>query len=502
MSLFHLKLWVACAGSCALAIWMMIAPARAAEAADVASRLELFVDDHLIDHLTDKAELRLHHPVPREVAIATDRPWEGNACNYITVFHDGDKYRIYYRGADVLYTADGSRETHREVTCYAESKDGVHWSKPDLGLFEFNGSKANNIVWDGVGTHNFAPFRDGNPRCSAAARYKAFGTGGGKRGMYAFQSADALRWSLMSQDPVITKGAFDSQNLGFWDSVRGEYREYHRDFRNGRDIRTGTSKDFLTWTEPVFLQYAPGRVSELYTNQVIPYYRAPHLFLGFPTRYTDRGWTESAKALPRPEYRRLRGAKSTREGTAVTDGMFMTSRDGYHFSVWPESFIRPGLRLRDNWFYGDNYQNWGLVETKSTLPDGPNEISVYVTECSMQDRPGFLRRHTLRVDGFVSVQAPLGGGEFVTKPLRFTGKNLVLNGSTSGAGSIRIELQDAAGNPLPGFALADCAELYGDALEMHVHWKRASDLGKFAGQPIRLRFALRDADVYAFSFAD
>ena len=84
------------------------------------------------------------------------------------------------------------------------------------------------------------------------------------------------------------------------------------------------------------------------------------------------------EALPQLKYRRLRGSKSQHEGTAVTDGMFMSSRNGYHFNIWPESFIRPGLRVRDNWFYGDNYQNWGLVETKSHIDSAPDEISIYV----------------------------------------------------------------------------------------------------------------------------
>ena len=80
--------------------------------------------------------------------------------------------------------------------------------------------------------------------------------------------------------------------------MRGEYREYHRDFRqgrdsrgnkNGRDIKTATTRDFLDWPDPVWLNYSPGRTSELYTNQVNPYYRAPHIYLGFPTRYIERG---------------------------------------------------------------------------------------------------------------------------------------------------------------------------------------------------------------------
>ena len=303
---------------------------NAGEPLDVGSRLQLLADSSLIDRLSPGARLVLHRPEPREVSVVMDRPWEGNAVNYVTAFQDGEIFRLYYRGADVQYSKDGSRESHREVNCYAESRDGIHWTKPVLGLFEFGGSKQNNIVWDGIGTHNFTPFKDANPSASAQAKYKALGYGEAKagKGLFAFQSGDAIHWTLISETPVITKGAFDSQNLAFWDVVRGEYREYHRDFREGRDIRTGTSKDFIHWTEPEFLDYTPGRISELYTNQVIPYFRAPHLFLGFPTRYVDRGWTRSAEQLPRPEYRRLRGAKSRREGTAVTDTMFMTSRDG------------------------------------------------------------------------------------------------------------------------------------------------------------------------------
>ncbi|MBN1422575.1 MAG: hypothetical protein JXP34_27605, partial [Planctomycetes bacterium] len=299
------------------------------------------------------------------------------------------------------------------------------------------------------------------------------------------------------------------------DAMRGEYREYHRDFREGRDIRTSTSKDFVSWTEPAFLEYEPvggdvtdlpgakypdGRVSQLYTNQIAPYYRAPHIFLGFPTRYIDRGWTESAKALPRPEYRRLRGAKSPREGTAVTDGMLMASRDGLRFRIWPESFLRPGLRLRDGWFYGDNYQSWGLVETRGPFEDSPPEISFFVSERAAQEGGTVFRRHSIRIDGFGSIRAPLAGGEVVTEPLVFVGKGLAVNVSTSAAGGVRVEVQDSDGEPIPGFALADCHEIYGDDLDRTVVWRGGSDVGGLSGRPVRLRFALRDADVFAFRF--
>jgi len=499
---------------------LLCAPVYAAEPIDIGSRRELFLDDYLVERLAGKAEQRLQRPTPREVSLVADRPWEGNACGYMTVFQDEGRYRMYYRGAHVVYTREGYRETHREVSCYAESSDGIHWTRPELGLFDFEGSKKNNIVWDGVGTHAFVPFKDPNPACPPEARYKALGVGGGKHGLYAFRSPDAIHWSLIGPEPVILKGAFDSQNLAFWDAVRGEYREYHRDFRNGRDIRTSTSKDFARWSEPQFVDYAPwgkaagqipdvevaqhpaGRAGQLYTNQVLPYYRAPHIFLGFPTRYLDRGWTESTKALPRLDYRELRGAKSRREGTAITEGLLMSSRDGQRFVVWGEAFLRPGLRARDNWFYGDNYQALGLVETKSAIEDAPPEISIYVSESSMQEHGGRFRRHTLRIDGFVSVQAPLAGGELITRPLVFRGRRLAINFSTSAAGGLRVEIQDVSGQAIPGFALADCHEVFGDDLQRVVSWQQGTDVSRLAGKAVRLRFALRDADLYGFQFAE
>ncbi len=507
-----------------LSLLFIASLSSAAERFDIGSRRELFVDDQLVERLSGNAELRLFHPTPQNVVFATDAPWEGNGTNYVTVFQDGAKYRMYYRGSHYSYLGGKDRPSTRDLYCYAESADGIRWTKPELGLFAWNDSKRNNIVWDGVGAHAFVPFRDANPKCPAEATYKALGVGGAKHGLYAFKSADGIHWTLMRPEPVITKGAFDSHNLAFWDSERGEYREYHRDFRDGRDIRTSTSQDFLHWTEPEFLRYsanvAPGRrngqpadvkdpvgakypagrVSELYTNQIAPYYRAPHLLLGFPTRYIDRGWTESAKALPRYDYRQVRAKGSPREGTAVTDGMFITSRDRKQFSVWPESFVRPGLRTRDSWFYGDTYQNWGLVETKSVIEDAPRELSLYITERTGRETGAVVRRYSLRIDGFVSLQAPLVDGELLTKPLTFAGSQLVLNVSTSAAGSVRIEIQSVDGQPIPGFAMADCHEVYGDDLERTVVWKGDPNLGSLSGKPVRLRFEVRDADVYSFCF--
>ncbi|HOW19291.1 MAG TPA: hypothetical protein PLC79_09660, partial [Phycisphaerae bacterium] len=107
---------------------------------------------------------------------------------------------------------------------------------------------------------------------------------------------------------------------------------------------------------------------------------------------------------------------------------------------------------------------------------------------------------TLRLDGFVSVNAPYAGGEFITKPLLFEGRKLTLNISTSAVGSVKVEIQDAGGKPLAGFAAEDCIEIWGDEIARTVAWKGGTDVSKLAGRPVRLRFVMKDADIYAFRF--
>ena len=184
----------------------------------------------------------------------------------------------------------------------------------------------------------------------------------------------------------------------------------------------------------------------------------------------------------------------------MTDGMFMSSRDGRQFRIWPESFIRPGLRTMDNWFYGDNYQNWGLVETKSAFADGPSELSMYVSESALQGNSLTVRRFTIRVDGFASVEAPLRGGTIQTRALRFSGSTLSVNFSTSAAGTIRAELQALDGKPLKGYSFADCQPLYGDSLDGVMRWKGGTDVSRHAGRPIRVSFLLKDADLFSIRF--
>jgi hypothetical protein len=492
-----------------------------AEVIDIGSRRELFVDDFLIDKMTGKAEQRLHQPQIREIAIKHDAPWEGSGSGYHSVFKDGDKYRMYYKSWQLTVTAPGKVNTgeHPLFTCYAESDDGIYWRKPELGLHEFKGSKANNIVIpkgmmgkvNPDGGHP-AVFKDENPAAPPEARYKAIVRSNSPKGLLALKSPDGLRWSPMADAPVITDGAFDSQNLAFWDANAGLYRAYWRYFTEGttdeknwkpsglRAIRTATSKDFIHWENQHDLTYVDSPGEALYTNQVKPYHRAPHVLLGFPTRYVERGWSESTRALPEREHREWRSKASDRYGMAITEGLFMASRDGVKFKRWNEAFLPPGIERPGTWNYGHQYIAWHAVETKSALEGAPNELSLYATESYWTGKSSELRRYTLRLDGFVSIHAPMKGGELITKPFTFSGKALTMNFASSVAGGIRVEMQDASGKPLPGFALEDSEEHFGDSIERTVFWKNGSDVISLAGKTIRLRFALKDADLYAIKF--
>ncbi|WP_417747993.1 hypothetical protein [Rosistilla oblonga] len=476
---------------------------------DIGSRRELFVDDYLIDRL-DGVRLELNRPQRREIVFRTDAPWEGNGSAYQSVFRDGDRFRMYYRGGH--HTASKAYEKQKnswETLCLAESHDGIHWTRPELDIVEFEGSTKNNLILDakmvaeiGGSPAHTATFKDTNPDCPEEERYKIVIFGTKPRGLYLMVSADGVRFRLKSKKPFTTVGAFDSQNLMFWDSVGKVYREYHRQFDEGvRGIMTATSTDPSRFPEPQWLEYPGAPEQALYTNQIQPYYRAPHIFMGFPMRYVDRGWSPSMKQLPGLEEREYRAKHHPRYGTTVTDAAFMTSRDGESFSRWGEAFIQPGPSSIDSWVYGDNFIFWGMLQTKSDLDGAPDDISLYATEGYWQGDSTSVRRYTLRQDGFVSARAGWKGGSLLTKPFTFEGTRLELNFATSAAGTVRIEIQDEAGKPIDGFAMQDCPEIFGDTTARTVTWNKTQDVSSLAGKPIRLRFELQDADVFSFKFS-
>jgi hypothetical protein len=448
-----------------------------AAAIDIGTQVEMFVDDRLIDPSSRRGvSLELQTPVRREVVLTTDKPWEGRDSAYFTILHDGHWYRLYYRGSHAK--RDASEE---QYTCYAESTDGIHFVRPNLGIQEFDGSKENNIILAGVQSHNFAPFLDTNPAAKPSERYKALAGIGGT--LSAYGSGDGLHWKKLQPEPVMNKGTFDSLNIAFWDLNAHCYRAYSRYFDAGgyggvRSIQNCRSQDFLHWQNPKPNHYSEGAPKEhFYTNATVLCPGATHHYLSFPMRFM-------------PERKKI----SEIEQPGVSDALFMSSRDGEHWDrTFLEAWLRPGRDQR-NWSHRSNMPAWGIVQTAS------DEFSLYVSEhYTWPDNR--LRRVTVRRHGFASAHAGASGGEFTTRPLAFGGEHLVLNYATSAAGSVAIEIQDESGKPLPGYGLADMKPIYGDELDAAVAWKSKRVLPAAAGKPIRLHFVLRDADVFAFRTA-
>lgn len=470
-----------CISFIALVLLLPDLPATATEPIDIGDRLELFVDHHLIESM-EGVSLRLHHPVkaPRPKSPLPVR-------HMVTVIQDGEIYRAWYRGSDPDFAGE-AHSGRGELVHYAESDDGHEWRFPVLRLHEVGGTLENNVILAKMPNrlHNFMPFLDTREGVDPQERYKALagypgpgnklGLDDPGRGLFAYTSPDGIRWTGKGEAIPYRpewRHAFDSPNVSFWSEAESLYVCYFRtwgDQGGPRTISRATSPDFATWSDPVAMNpNLPGE--HLYTNMTAPYPRAPHIYLAFPTRFVP-------------------GRGSAPDGNTdhlnVTDVLFMTSRAGAerYDRTFTEAFIRPGLD-EARWKNRANYVANGIQFLS------PRQISLY-------HRSG--DRYVLRTDGFISAHAGAREGEILTKPLIFSGEKLVLNYSTAAAGGVRVELQDSAGKPLPGFALEDAEVLYGDRIAQAFIWKSESNLAATAGKPVRLRFVLKEADLFSFRF--
>jgi len=511
-----LRLSLAAALAAPISAFFMSAPAQAADQKDVkdaaevlsiGSRREVFWDDALVDKKKTTATLKMHSPQPQEVVLEHDAPWEGDGCDFHCIVKDGELYRLYYLAWEMQPEPPRKRSI---VVAYAESKDGLHWVKPNLGLCEFNGSKENNILLDQATAKwdNFFVFKDLNPACPPDEIFK--GVEGQGQVLRCLTSADGIHFKKAWEMTDI--GAFDTLNVALWDPLAGVYRCYIRDFHTVtgedfprpskhsallasgiRDIRWMESKDFKTWTTPVRLDFGDAEDFQLYTNAVQRYYRADHMFVGFPSRYLERkAWTPNYDQLPGAERRKVRMKKKWRYGLATTDCLFMSSRDGKRWNRWDEAFMAPGPEREYNWVYGDCYPAVGMIETPSALPDAPNELSLYAFDNHWAMKPTQWRRYTLRIDGFASYHATYKPCQLVLKPFRFEGRELSVNFATSAAGSIKIALHGG------GRTIHSC-ELFGDSLDRRVPFEKG-DVASFAGIPVTMEITMSDADIYSFKF--
>lgn len=489
---------------------------------DIGSRREVFWENSLVDTEKTTAELKLHHPVKKELTFTFDKPWEKTGISYPVCVKDGDLYRMYYVcSRPKTHGAVGTR-----IVCMMESTDYENWVRPNVGLHEYDGNTNNNIILLNEKNEefvepfdNFFVFIDDNPTCPPQERYKAIALCHNvknrnrthwlsERELWCYTSPDGIHFKrdfLMIDSDTAGRGGFDSQNTVWYDHSQQKYICFFRVFMKDRvrDIKYMESTDFRNWSEPILLDYGDSEEYELYTNEIMKYPRAPHMFIGFPMRYVQRNSLgKNFQQMNGPkgyEIRKHRAeTKELRMGTAITDCLFMCSRDGLHWKRYDDMFLPREQEHTYNWAYGDySTPIYPFRETQMPAPWEGTELSFYVQEgpCSLQ--PHTLYRHSIRLDGFASYHAGYDIKKVVTKSILFTGDELHLNFSTSALGWIYVDILDYAGKPMEEF---HSCELFGNTTDRVVYFGENKDVSSLQGKIIRLQFTMRQADIYSYKF--
>jgi hypothetical protein len=413
---------------------------------------------------------------PANPLLVEERPWEPRFDNlYANVLYDAQEriYKCWYSpfiiDEAVTRTPPARRRTLGYLdalhgndrymgVCYAWSRDGLAWTRPDLSLIDFKGSRSNNIVLRGV--HGAGIFRDDHDT-DPARRYKLFGkTGEDREPMGVAFSPDGLHWSAPVGCPEIG-AAGDTHNNAFWDDRLQAYVGMTRLWNGQRVVGRTVSRDFFHWSRAeIVLAGTPER--QLYA---MPTFTYAGIYLGLPMILDAR--------------------------TDVVDCELAWSPDGVRFErVCPgESLIPRG----PNGSFDD-----GCVFAAACPVTVQDEIRLYYagsddTHGSWR-KGGFGLAH-LRPDGFAGYE-PRDAGEvgfITTRPLRLTG-TLSVN-ADAGEGTIVVEALGAGSD-----VLAISQPIRGDSARIPVAWTSPDAAALLRGHAARLRFRLRSARLYSFSF--
>lgn len=458
-------------------------------------------------------EIVMHKPEKKNIALVCDNEWEGVHNGYGSIIKVNGVYRLYYRAMSSRYLMNKTMTPGKGVICVAESLDGINFRKPNIGKYDYNGTKFNNIVFEREGgIDNFSVFYDANPNCPEDERFKALSEADGMKKLIYYASKDGYTFREMYEINVEC-GVYDTFNVTCWDSDTEQYYLYYRgyhtvdgidlsdpkkiDYINDvRDIRVATSKDFKTWTSHGRIKLEEGQKDyPLYTNQITKYYRSDNTFIGFPVRYIDRAADKrNFDLMPLGDRHEIMTQLYSREGTALTDCVIMTSNDGITFDRRDDAYITPGPESGDNWWYGNCYTVYGLIQTQAEDFCASDEISFYMGE-NYRIKSVNFRRYTVRLDGFFSWYAHFDGGEVLTKPFVVTGEEMHINFATSARGDLTVTLCDEDGNALDGY---QSYAMFGDATDRPVEFTKS--LMALQGKRVRAKIQMHDAHLYSFVF--
>ncbi len=506
---------------------------------DIGSRKQLFVDDYLIE-ASEGVEFLMNRPrMDGQVLLTNDHSWESRPRMYLnaygSVLKENGIVRLWYD----LWERDEEMNGMHGREGYAESNDGLQFTKPIQNQYEVYGSKENNIVLPGsiggtaVWTDSHAP---------PAHRYKTQAKVYPSGKFIMHSSPDGLHWKQFAQIDSVPDDV-DTQSIVFWDPHIDRYVLYTRFWKSHRHqtaekpadyraVRRMESDDLIHWVNQVIVLEPNQDDIDRHNTSTTPPGKPPLDYYGacvFP--YGDEQlYIMLAEAYWHWIPRRFRGRDLGPEGGPATiDVRLAVSRDGIHFqrmgnwapfmALGPEGrfdsrsvWVLPNpVRMGDElWIYycGTNRDHNDVIDpvSRGTFPLDPNNVVlddlVIDPEYGGKVLSG-IGRAVLRLDGFVSADTDHRGGQLTTPLLTFNGKRLELNVDTSGGGLVEVELLDQQGHPIPGFTREDVLPVNGNSVRMPVRWKGAnSDVSQLAGKPIKVRFLMRECKLYAFQFVD
>ena len=504
----------------------------------IGSDRQLFIDFLLADSRRN-IQLVMNPPVKRGIVLPVDKPWENYRIgSYGEIFEDNGIYRMWYESS---YKKRNS-EQGGSVTCYAESNDGITWEKPPVNNKAFPEFDNNNIVFDFV--HHGAVFKD--PSAPPGQRYKTAIYRYDEKMVYndAAYSPDGIRnWTIVeSRMNYLT----DSQNMAFYDDQLEKYVFYFRGWTHNlmRTVVRFEADDFLAlWPVP-----EPGPQSlykhdaryptitneaqvvmktdendpdptDYYNPAVVKYPAAPNVYLAFPSMFfhfpdppmgkelseddfifspgLEPPYTHIPRHYDAPATPEMEKRGVTTRNSGFLDIRMLTSRDGI---TWNRGHKGPYVSLGTE----DEPDNASMYMFVGMIVRGGKIYQYYTGNRSWHggrvDRDGEIMLLEQRLDGFVSVDAVYEGGELVTKPLLFSGSSLHLNINTSAIGSAAVGILDTDGNVIEGYDVTDCDVIRGNFIDKTVSWHNNSDIARFSGKAVRLRFLMRDCKLFAFQF--
>ena len=424
------------------------------------------------------------------------------------------------------------------------SKDGVNFSAPDLGRGAFRGQR-NIVITDPASVGTVFLYQNG----PAEERWKVVSGLRQRGGVFVYTSADGFRWRR--HETVSLPFWVGSAVNVFYDDQRRRYvihnrTDYHR-MRGGspdrKSVLTEVDDLLAPWPfSPVTAELtraATARGVLTPADQVDPWWldngplapgggglEYPGAFAADPNidpagtdiydaRAQKYPWASDAYGAfplfffpyPRegPPQRRVLADLSAERGSGLLETSLAVSRDGL---AW-HRYSRPagvGIGDADGYPVRHSYVGSGFVRRGAQIWQYAGSCSSYHDGYNKKPpAPDGIHRLVQRVDGFVSADAPAGGGTFTTKPLRFSGNRLLVNVDTDAAGYAQIGLVDASGGTIPGFGLDDCVNVHGDDINYEVAWlpaggKPTKDLAALAGRTVRLVVRMRRTSLYALQF--